>query len=50
MGDKTDCVVVMIGDGKEMVLDAEKLGINDVMEEVDRHSRMLNRKAELTGN
>lgn len=38
------------GDGKEMMLDTEKLGIKDVMEEVDRHSRVLNRKAELTGN
>ena len=33
-----------------MKLDTEKMGIKDVMEEVDRHSRVLNRKAELTGN
>ncbi len=33
-----------------MVLDTEKLGIKDVVEEMDRHSRMLSRKAELTGN
>ena len=32
------------------MLDTEKMGIKDIMEEVDRHSRMLNRKAELTGN
>lgn len=32
------------------MLDTEKLKIKDVMEEVDRHSRVLNRKAELTGN
>ena len=32
-----------------MVLDTEKLGIKDVVEEVDRHSRMLSRKEELTG-
>lgn len=37
-------------DGKEMHLDTEKLGIKDIMEEVDRHSRGLNRKADLTGN
>ena len=40
----------LIEDGKEMQLDTEKLKINDVVEEVDRHSRMLNRKAELEGN
>ena len=32
-----------------MQLDTEKLKIKDVEEEVDRHSRMLNRKAELAG-
>lgn len=37
-------------DGKEMRLDAEKLGIKGVVEEVDRHSRILSRQAELTGN
>ncbi|KAL2051299.1 hypothetical protein ABVK25_008351 [Lepraria finkii] len=37
-------------DGKEMQLDTEKLKINDVVEEVDRHSRTLNRKADLEGN
>ncbi|MCJ1272500.1 39S ribosomal protein L44, mitochondrial [Puttea exsequens] len=37
-------------DGKEMELDTEKLKINDVIEEVNRHSRMLNRVAELAGN
>lgn len=36
-------------DGKEMQLDTEKLSIGDIMEEVDRHSRSLNRKADLTG-
>ena len=39
-----------IEDGKEMQLDTEKLTINDVTEEVDRHSRMLNRQANLMGN
>ncbi|MCJ1300355.1 39S ribosomal protein L44, mitochondrial [Hypocenomyce scalaris] len=37
-------------DGKELQLDTEKLTIKDVMEEVDRHSRMLNRQADLMGN
>ncbi|MCJ1455098.1 39S ribosomal protein L44, mitochondrial [Mycoblastus sanguinarius] len=37
-------------DGKEMHLDTEKLNINDVADEVDRHSRTLNRKADLEGN
>lgn len=36
-------------DGKEMNLDLEKLKIKDVMEEVDRHSRMLSRQEELAG-
>ena len=34
-------------DGKEMQLDTEKLNINDVVVEVDRHSRTLNRVADL---
>ncbi|KAI9866581.1 MAG: 39S ribosomal protein L44, mitochondrial [Trichoglossum hirsutum] len=37
-------------DGKEMTLDSEKLRIKDVMEEVDRHSRILGRQEELTAN
>ncbi|MCJ1409583.1 39S ribosomal protein L44, mitochondrial [Ptychographa xylographoides] len=37
-------------DGLEMKLDTEKLPIKDVMEEVDRHSRILNRQADLLGN
>jgi len=37
-------------DGKQMTLDTEKLGIKGVQEEVDRHSRILNRQEELTGN
>ena len=37
-------------DGKELQLDTEKLSINDVMEEIDRHSRGLNRQADLSGN
>lgn len=34
----------------EMQLDAEKMSIKDLMEEVDRHSRILKRQADLAGN
>jgi large subunit ribosomal protein L53 len=37
-------------DGKEMKLDSEQLGIKGVIEEVDRHSRILARQDELNGN
>ena len=37
-------------DGKELSLELEKMRITEVMEEVDRHSRTLARKEELTGN
>lgn len=37
-------------DGKVLDMDLEKLKIKDVMEEVDRHSRLLARQEELTGN
>jgi large subunit ribosomal protein L53 len=43
-------LTIFIEDGKQMKLDAEKLGIKGVMEEVDRHSRILSRQEELTGN
>jgi hypothetical protein len=36
-------------DGKEMLLDTETLTFKDIAEEINRHSRMLNRKAELAG-
>lgn len=35
-------------DGKEMDLDLEKLRLKELTEEVDRHSRILQRKDELT--
>ncbi len=44
------CARLCTEDGKEMQLDTEKLKIRDVMEEVDRHSRMLHRQEALTGN
>lgn len=34
-------------DGKEMNLDCERLGIKGVVEEVDRHSRALQKQADL---
>ena len=37
-------------DGKEMKLNLSNMRITEVMEQVDRHSRMLARKEELTGN
>ncbi|ESZ98274.1 mitochondrial ribosomal protein L44 [Sclerotinia borealis F-4128] len=43
-------VCLKFKDGKEMKLDAEKLGIRGVSDEVDRHSRILARQEELTGN
>ncbi|KAF1353690.1 hypothetical protein BDV97DRAFT_347124 [Delphinella strobiligena] len=36
-------------DGKEMKLDLDQLKIKDIMQEVDRHSRMLGRQEELSG-
>ena len=42
-------LTVYAEDGKEMQFDTEKLKLRDVEEEVDRHSRVLNRKAELAG-
>ncbi|KAF2437367.1 hypothetical protein P171DRAFT_437772 [Karstenula rhodostoma CBS 690.94] len=41
---------VKFKDGKELKLELDKMRIPEVMEEVDRHSRMLARKEELTGN
>jgi hypothetical protein len=34
----------------QMNIDLTKLGINDIVAEVDRHSRMLARNEELKGN
>ncbi|KAK4944938.1 hypothetical protein LTR28_003456 [Elasticomyces elasticus] len=41
---------VSFKDGKELALDLEKMKIKEVTGEIDRHSRMLARQAELTGN
>jgi len=38
-----------VEDGKEMQLDLEKMKIKDIQVEVDRHSRILRRKEELSG-
>ncbi|KAF2403849.1 mitochondrial ribosomal protein L44 [Trichodelitschia bisporula] len=37
-------------DGKEMTIDLEKMKINDVAVEVDRHSRMLQRQEDLSNS
>ncbi|KAF2013385.1 hypothetical protein BU24DRAFT_424388 [Aaosphaeria arxii CBS 175.79] len=37
-------------DGKEMNLELDKMRIPEVMEQVNRHSRILARKEELSGN
>ncbi|KAI1398745.1 putative ribosomal protein YmL44, mitochondrial [Hypoxylon fuscum] len=39
---------VKFKDGKEMSLDGEKLGIKGIVEELDRHSRALQKQADLT--
>ncbi|KAK5113123.1 hypothetical protein LTR62_003702 [Meristemomyces frigidus] len=36
-------------DGKEMALDVEKMKLKEIQIEVDRHSRVLRRKEELSG-
>ena len=36
-------------DGKEIKLDTTKMTVKDLVEEMDRHSRMLGRKEELAG-
>ena len=38
-----------VEDGKEMMLDLDKMKIKDIQEEVNRHSRLLSRKEELAG-
>ncbi|KAF1912471.1 39S ribosomal protein L53/MRP-L53-domain-containing protein [Ampelomyces quisqualis] len=43
-------LTVKFKDGKEMHMDLDKMRITDVMAEVDRHSRQLARKEELSGN
>ncbi|KAI1260109.1 39S ribosomal protein L53/MRP-L53-domain-containing protein [Xylariaceae sp. FL1019] len=38
---------VKFKDGKEMKLDSESMGIKGIIEEVDRHSRQLQKQADL---
>ncbi|KAL7276043.1 39S ribosomal protein L44, mitochondrial [Rhizina undulata] len=42
-------VEVVFKDGKEIKLDVSKMSIKDLVEEMDRHSRMLKRQDELAG-
>lgn len=44
----TNYICTLEEDGKEMNLDGEKLGIKGIIEEVDRHSRALQKQADLT--
>ncbi|KAK6227017.1 putative 39S ribosomal protein L53/MRP-L53 [Colletotrichum tabaci] len=39
---------VKFKDGKEMDIDCEKMGIKNIIEELDRHSRGLQKQADLT--
>lgn len=39
---------VCIEDGKEITIDCEKMGVKNMIEEVDRHSRGLQKAADLT--
>ncbi|OLN88719.1 54S ribosomal protein L44, mitochondrial [Colletotrichum chlorophyti] len=41
-------LVVKFKDGKEMNLEPEKMSIKNLIEEVDRHSRGLQKQADLT--
>ncbi|KAH8675336.1 39S ribosomal protein L53/MRP-L53 [Xylariales sp. PMI_506] len=41
-------LLVKFKDGKEMNLNGEKLGIKGIIEEVDRHSRALQKQAALS--
>lgn len=36
-------------DGKNIKLETSKMGIKDLVEEMDRHSRLLGRKEDLQG-
>lgn len=44
------CFSFLIEDGKEMKLDIEKMKIKEIQTEVDRHSRVLRRAEDLSGN
>ncbi|KAI0009102.1 putative ribosomal protein YmL44, mitochondrial [Xylariaceae sp. FL0662B] len=41
-------LTIKFKDGKEMNLDGEKLGIKGIVEEIDRHSRALQKQADLS--
>ncbi|ROT36814.1 mitochondrial ribosomal protein L44 [Sodiomyces alkalinus F11] len=45
---ETPSLYVKFKDGKEMTLDCDKMGIKGLIEEVDRHSRGLQKQADLT--
>lgn len=45
-----DWLRLVTEDGKEMKLDLQKMKIQEIEVEVDRHSRMLRRAEDLSGN
>jgi large subunit ribosomal protein L53 len=45
--DQPGSLHIKFKDGKEMSLDGEKLGIKGIVEEVDRHSRALQKQEDL---
>lgn len=44
---ETPLLYVKFKDGKEMNLDVENMGIKSIIEEVDRHSRILQKQSDL---
>lgn len=49
VGSSADIYIGLPENGKEIELDTERMKIEDIIQEVDRHSRALNRQAELAG-
>ncbi|EMF13711.1 mitochondrial ribosomal protein L44 [Sphaerulina musiva SO2202] len=50
MAAKPATLALKFKDGKEMKLDIEKMKIKEIQTEVDRHSRVLRRAEDLSGN
>ncbi|KAK1774974.1 39S ribosomal protein L53/MRP-L53-domain-containing protein [Copromyces sp. CBS 386.78] len=44
---ETPLLYVKFKDGKEMNIDVENMGIKSIVEEVDRHSRILQKQSDL---
>ncbi|KAM3420114.1 hypothetical protein BST61_g3416 [Cercospora zeina] len=50
MANKPATLALSFKDGKEMMLDLDKMKIKEIQSEVDRHSRVLRRAEDLSGN